>query len=182
LQALAMAKGGDFAGAQTLIDTTAPDCYLCLRIRGQIAAEMRNWPAAEHWFREAVRQAPSLPFAYADWGAERLSHDDPDGAVAVLRQGHETAPHYADALELTGEALMRKGDYHGAAAQFRSTDAAAPQWGRNHLHWGESLLRLGREREAKAQLDSARRLAISASDRAELGALGRAAPDRAHAR
>ncbi len=32
---------------------------------------------------------------------------------------------FADSLELTGEALMRKGDYRRALAKFRSADEAA---------------------------------------------------------
>lgn len=56
LQALAMAKAGDVTGADALIDTTAADCYLCLRVRGLIAAERRDWLAADRWLGEAVRQ------------------------------------------------------------------------------------------------------------------------------
>jgi tetratricopeptide (TPR) repeat protein len=171
LQALAMAKVGDAAGSLALIETTPTDCYLCLRVRGRIAAQMHDWPAAERWFGEAARQAPSMPFAFAEWGEERLARGDADGAISVLERAHETGPLFADALELMGEALLRKGDYRGAADKFRSADEAAPHWGRNHLRWGESLLRVGREREAKAQLQTARRLNLDVSDRAELDAL-----------
>jgi tetratricopeptide (TPR) repeat protein len=171
LEALAMVKAGDAAGALSLIETTPADCYLCLRVRGQIAAQMHDWPAAERWFGEAARQAPSLPFAFAEWGEERLARGDADGALFELQLAHETAPLFADALELMGEALMRKGDYRHAVDKFRSADEAAPRWGRNHLRWGESLLRLGREREAKAQLETARRLNLDGSVRAELDAV-----------
>ncbi len=171
LEALALAKQGDAAGADALIQTTPADCYLCLRVRGQIAAQARDWPTAERWFGEATRQAPSMPFAFADWGAERLARGDADGAIAVLERAHENGPHFADALELMGEALMRKGDYRGAVDKFRSADGAAPRWGRNHFRWGQSLLHIGREHEAKAQLETARRLSLGASDRAELDAL-----------
>lgn len=171
LQALAMAKVGDAAGSVALIETTPADCYLCLRVRGQIAAQAHDWPAAERWFAEATRQAPSMPFAFADWGAERLAHGDADGAIAVLKRAHENGPHFADALELMGEALMRKGDFRGAVDQFRSADEAAPRWGRNHLRWGESLLRIGREHDAKAQLEAARRLSLYGPERSELDAL-----------
>lgn len=171
LEALAMAKTGDTAGAAALIETTPADCYLCLRARGQIATETHDWPTAEHWFGEATRQAPSLPYAFTDWGAERLTHGDLDGAIAVLQQAHKTGPRFADPVELMGEALMRKGNYPGAVAQFRVADKTAPQWGRNHLRWGQSMLRIGHERESKAQLDRARRLSLSTSDRAELDAM-----------
>lgn len=38
LEALAEARSGDIAVAETLIATTPLDCYLCLRVRGRIAA------------------------------------------------------------------------------------------------------------------------------------------------
>jgi tetratricopeptide (TPR) repeat protein len=171
LQALAMAKAGDISGADALIDTTAADCYLCLRVRGLIAAERRDWPAADRWFSEAVRQAPSVPFAYADWGAEQLQRNDADGAMAVLQKAHEVGPHFAEPLELMGEALMRKRDFRGAIAKFSQAEEAAPRWGKNQLRWSESLLRIGYERQAKAHLDKASHLSLSSSDRAELDAL-----------
>ena len=55
LVALAMAKTGDVTGAEALISATPLDCYLCLRVRGQIAAIHHDWPTAERWFAEAVR-------------------------------------------------------------------------------------------------------------------------------
>jgi tetratricopeptide (TPR) repeat protein len=179
LEALAMVKDGDAAGAETLIASTPFDCYLCLRVRAQIAAEKPDWPSAEHWFGEATRQAPSLAFAWSEWGRERLTHGDADGAIAVLRRAHEVGPHFADPLETTGEALMRKGDYRGAIAEFRLVDESSPHWGLNHLYWGQALLRTGREREAKAQFVKASSLTLPAAERAQLDTLlGRMPPGR----
>jgi hypothetical protein len=127
LEALAMAKGGDAASAETLIETKPADCYLCLRVRGQIATERHDWPTAERWFKGATRQAPSLPFAFTEWGVERLTRGDADGAIAVLQRAHEVGPHFAEPLELTGEALMRKGDYSGAVAKFRESFRVQPR-------------------------------------------------------
>jgi hypothetical protein len=171
LEALAMAREGDIAGAETLIGTTPADCYLCLRVRGQIATAKRDWLTAERWFDAAARQAPSLPFAFTDWGAERLAHGDTDGAIAMLQRAHEVGPHFADPLELMGEALMHKGDYRSAAAKFRLADGSASQWGVNHLRLGQSLLHLGFRREAKEQFDKARSLSLSVADRAQLDSL-----------
>lgn len=173
LEALAMAKSGDTGSAEMLIESTPTDCYLCLRVRGQIATEKHDWSTAERWFGEAARQAPSLPFAFTDWGRQRLNHGDMSGAIAVLQHAHEAGPHLADPLELMGEALMRQGDYEGAIAKFRLADKAAPRWGRNHLLWGESLLHTGHERDAKVQLELAHHLTLSPSERAELDTLSR---------
>ncbi len=169
--ALAMAKLDDAKGAWTMIGQTPLDCYFCVRTRGQIAATGRDWPAAQRWFAEAVRQGPSLPFAYMDWGQMLLAEGDPDGAIAKLDLAHKTGPRFADPLELWGEALTRKGDFAGAVAKFAEADRWAPHWGRNHLRWGEALLKLGRPDEARAEFKTAAALDLSAEDRAALSGL-----------
>ena len=151
-----------------MIGPSSTDCYLCLRVRGQIAAAQQDWPGAARWFAQAARQAPALPLAYADWGEMLLARGDPDGAVAKLAIAHANGPQFADALELWGEALMRKGDYAGAVLKFTWADRLAPRWGRNHLRWGEAMARLGRADEAKAQWRTAAGLDLSIADRAEL--------------
>ena len=166
--ALADAKLGDFAGAQQQIAATPPDCNLCVRMRGQIAAAMHDWPTADRWFAEAVRQAPSLPFAYAEWGKSLLARGDPDAAIAKLQIAHAKSAHFADAMELWGEALAAKGDVAGAALKFAQADQDAPHWGRNHLRWGQALLGAGRYAQARAQFEAADDLGLSAPDRAAL--------------
>ncbi len=173
--ALALAKLGDAAGAQALIAATPLDCYLCVRMRGQIAATAHEWPAAQRWFAEAVRQGPSLPFAETDWGLMLLDEGDPDAAVVKLEAAAKKGPHFADPQELWGEALMRKGDFAGAAGRFEAADRDAPHWGRNHLRWGEALAKLGRMDEARAQWRTAAGLELSAADRATLQGLLKAA-------
>ena len=168
LRAQALAALGRGDEAQRAADLAPLDCYLCLRMRGVAAASRRDWPAAEGWLARAVRQAPSIPFAYADWGAMLLAKGDVDGALARLALAHANAPHFADALELSGEALMRKGDVAGAVGKFREADRNAPRWGRNHLRWGQALTRLGRRDEARSQYRAAAQLDLSAADRAEL--------------
>ncbi|HEX3846226.1 MAG TPA: hypothetical protein VHV81_02515 [Steroidobacteraceae bacterium] len=173
LEALATAKAGDGPGAKALIETTPGDCYLCLRVRGQIAADSSDWPAAERWFAEAALIGPSLPFAFTDWGRERLAHGDVEGALAVLERAHRAGPQFADPLELAGEALMRKGDWDRAAERFHAAAELSPAWGRNHLKWGESLLRSDHARQGRTHLALARGLFLTESERAQLGKLSK---------
>ena len=168
LEALAQARAGDVDGAEALISTTPADCYLCLRVRGLIATEKKDWPGAGRWFAEAARQGPSLPFDYADWGAMLLAKGDVDAAIAKFALARAKGPHFADPMELWGEALMRKGDYAGAAAKFTEADKDAPNWGRNHLRWGQALAKLGRADAAGAQWRAAAGMELTAADRAEL--------------
>ena len=168
LLALARAKLGDVADADAMGSATPPDNYEWIRMRGQIAALRRDWPVADGWFAEATRQAPSIPFAFTEWGAALLAKGDPDAAIGKFELAHQKGPNFADPMELWGEALMRKGDFAGAAARFADADRDAPSWGRNHLRWGEALLHLGNAREARAQFQTAGRLDLSVRDRAAL--------------
>jgi tetratricopeptide (TPR) repeat protein len=128
LIALAMAKTGDVAGAQALIAQTSLDCYLCIRIRGQIAAIQRDWPTAERWFAEAVRQAPSLPFAYSEWGEVELAKGDNNGALEEFAAAHQRGPHFADPLKGWGDALARQGQWSSALAKYDEALEYAPNW------------------------------------------------------
>jgi tetratricopeptide (TPR) repeat protein len=128
LEALAMARTGDVAGAQALIATTPLDCYPCLRVRGQIAAQMKDWRSAERWFADAARQAPSLPFAWSEWGDMRLARGDLAGAIAVFQIAHKTGPHFADPLKGWGDALARQGRWSDARARYGEALKFAPAW------------------------------------------------------
>lgn len=128
LEALAMAKVGDVAGAETLVSATPLDCYLCVRVRGQIAAIQQDWATAERWFAEAARQAPSLPFAFYDWGEMRLAKGDIDGAIAKFETAHQESPHFADALKGWGDALARRGQTKTALAKYKEALKYAPNW------------------------------------------------------
>jgi hypothetical protein len=170
LEALALARQGDAAGAAALIGATPPDCYLCLRLRGQIAAQTGDGQAAEHWFAAGAAQAPSLPFAYADWGAMLLGRGDAAGAIAKFNLANQKSPHFADPLEGWGEALMAKNQSHLALVKFAEAEKYAPNWGRLHLKWGEALAYAGKPAEAKAQFARAATLDLTPSEKSELAA------------
>jgi tetratricopeptide (TPR) repeat protein len=151
LVALAQAKSGDARAAWTTIAKTPLDCYLCLRVRGRIAAEQKNWNGAANWFARAVALAPSVPFAYTEWGQMLLAKGDLDGAVAKFESAHVKGPHYADPLEMWGEALVARNRSDLALAKFEEAAKYAPNWKRLHQKWGEALTYLGRKDEAAKQ-------------------------------
>jgi len=170
--AYANARLGDFVAAHALIDKTPLDCYLCLRMRGNIRTAERNWDAAAYWFARATVYAPSLPFAWHDWGLMLLAKGDADGAIAKFEEAHKRGPHFADALEGLGEALMAKNEPGRALEKFAAANTYAPNWGRLHLEWGDALLAAGRTDDAKMQFDAASGLELSAADRAALKSKG----------
>jgi hypothetical protein len=168
LLAEALAQSGDLDGAQGAINATPLDCYNCLRERGRIAAVKKNWPVANDWFARAVAAAPSVPFAYDDWGGMLLAKGDADAAIAQFTRANEKGPHFADQLEGWGEALMAKNQSHLALAKFEEAEKYAPNWGRLHLKWGEALGYAERKDDAQKQYQKASTLDLTAADKAEL--------------
>jgi tetratricopeptide (TPR) repeat protein len=166
--ALIRAEFGDSKGAHALIDKTPADCDMCIRFRGRIDALEKNWAGADAWFARAVAMAPSIPFAYADWGAMLLAKGDYDGAIAKFTRANQKGPHFADPLEMWGEALILKNRSDLALAKFEEANRYAPNWGRLHLKWGEALSYAGRKGEARKQFAVANSLDLSAPDKAAL--------------
>ena len=132
-RAFVLAHLGRQTEAEALIAAAPLDCYLCLRMRGKIAAAKSDWAGAARWFGEARRQGPSLPFADTDWGEMLLAKGDLAGAIAHLSAAHDISPHFADPLELWGETLLRQGDVDGALGRLREAEHYAPSWTRPHI-------------------------------------------------
>ena len=128
LEAEALARTGDLAGAETLIASTPLDCYRCLRVRAEVAAARGDRPASERWFAEAVRQAPSLPFAYTEWAEARLARGDAAGAIPLFRTATLKSPGFADPLKGWGDALARQGRWSEAAGRYDTALKHAPAW------------------------------------------------------
>ena len=166
--ALAKAETGDFAGAHALVDKAPLDCYRCLRMRGKVRAQEHKPGAAAYWFKRAVNLAPSIPFAYADWGQMLMHMGDLDGAIAKFETAHQKGPHFADPLEMWGEALMQKSRSDLALEKFSEANKYAPNWGRLHLKWGEALLWSGDKGAAKKQFAIAAHLDLTQAEKAAL--------------
>ena len=168
LLALARAHLGDLPGARALIGVTAADCYDCLRFRGTIASLAGEDGRADYWFARATGAAPSIPFAFHDWGRSLLARGKPDDAIAQFKIANQKGPHFADPLEGWGEALMARNQSHLALAKFAEAGKYAPNWGRLHLKWGEALAYAGKKDEAAKQFAQAATLDLTPSEKTEL--------------
>ncbi|MBV9569765.1 MAG: hypothetical protein JO056_00805 [Alphaproteobacteria bacterium] len=164
----AYAHSGKFPAAHALIDRTPVDCYLCVRSRGKIDAQERHWAGAGYWFARAAKMAPSIPFAYLEWGAMLMAKGDLDGAMAKFKVASGKAPRFADPLEMWGEALIAKNRSDLALAKFEGANGHAPRWGRLHLKWGEALLWSGDKAGAQRQFVVASPLGLSSAEKVEL--------------
>ena len=162
------ARAGRFAAAHAEIDRTPGDCVACNTARGNIDALENKPAAAAWWFARAIAEGPSIPFAYADWGAMLLHRADYNGAIAKLAAANRKGPHFADPQEMWGEALMQENRSDLALAKFAEANRYAPNWGRLHLEWGKALFYLGHRAEAQQQLVITSHLGLNPSDAAAL--------------
>lgn len=174
--AYAYARSGNLKGSEALIAKTPHDCYVCLQMRGRIAAAKGDKSGAEQWFRSAVDFAPALPFAYADWGAALMASGDIRGAIAKFRRANEKGPHDADPLEMWGEALMAMNRSDLALAKFEEADKYTHNWGHLHLKWGDALWYAGDHSGAYVQYRAAGASELSAADKIVLAAHLKNAP------
>ncbi len=126
--AYAEAMTGDTASATALISQTPTDCYLCVRTRAKVATAAGDTATADHWFAEAVRQAPDLPMAYFEWGEALLARGDLAGAARELALAHEKGPHFADALKAWGDVLAKQGRLSDALEKYDEALKYAPDW------------------------------------------------------
>jgi tetratricopeptide (TPR) repeat protein len=149
--AMALALAGDAAGARMVADATPSDCYPCEVARASAAAAAKDWGRADFWFAHATALAPSIPYAYTEWGKMLRAKGDLDGAIAQFEHAHAKGPHYADPLEMWGEALIAKSRSDLAVAKFEEAARYAPNWPRLHQKWGEALTYAGRKDEAAKQ-------------------------------
>jgi tetratricopeptide (TPR) repeat protein len=168
LIAFAEAKLGDYGSAEATISKTPADCYRCLIVRAQIAAMRGQGARADWWLARATKQAPSIPFAYADWGQALLARGKPDEAIGKFTLANQKGPHFADPLEMWGEALMAKNKPGRALAKFTEAEKYAPNWGRLHLKWGEALFYAGKQDDAQKQFTLAAGLGLTPGEKAEL--------------
>ena len=168
LLADAKAEQGDIAAARQLIAPTPVDCYDCVRMRGRIDTAAHNWAGAAFWFALAVREGPSLPGAFGDWGNMLLAKGDPNAAIDKFAAANAKGPRFADPLEGWGEALMRANRSDLALGKFEAANRFAPNWGHLHLEWGAALFYLGRKNQARAQWDLAAQLFLTPEDRTTL--------------
>ncbi|HEY6457643.1 MAG TPA: hypothetical protein VIY90_20385 [Steroidobacteraceae bacterium] len=126
--AYAEAMTGNIASATALIAQTPNDCYVCVRTRANVAAAAHDAATADHWFAEAVRQAPDLPMAYFEWGEALLARGDLAGAARELAMAHDKGPHFADPLKVWGDVLARQGKTKEALEKYEESLKYAPNW------------------------------------------------------
>lgn len=126
--AYALSRAGQQAEAERIAAQLPQNCYRCARARGWVATTAQDWSRADREFAEAVREGPSLPGAYYDWGASLLVRGDAEGAMQKFEAAHKRGPHFADPLKAWGDALEHQGKSKAAIAKYDEAFKFAPNW------------------------------------------------------
>ena len=166
--AISLVRAGDKDRAEKILSKIPTDCYLCARARGTVALVESQFGRADYWYRRAIADAPRLPAAYFELGALVIKRGRLDEAVSLFGSAQQYGPHFADPLEMWGEALMLKNRSDLALIKFADANKYAPNWGRLHMKWGEALGYVGRKGEARAQYHITSTLDLSVDDQVEL--------------
>jgi tetratricopeptide (TPR) repeat protein len=118
------------ASGQADPDESIDAAYYIAMSEGDGAAALRtaakDWARADFWFAHAVARAPSIPYAYAQWGRMLMAKGDLDGAIAKFASAHRKGPHFADPLEMWGEALIARNRSDLAVEKFEEAAKYAP--------------------------------------------------------
>jgi tetratricopeptide (TPR) repeat protein len=128
LLAEAYARVGRNADADALLGLLPLDVYDGWRARGRIASLRHDYVAAEKAFAEAVRQAPSIPHAYLDWGDMLAAKGDLTEATAKYTEANRLGPHWADPLKAWGDVLAKQDHPREALKKYRQALERAPHW------------------------------------------------------
>src|SRR5581483_11903949 len=97
-----------------------------------------------------------------------LARGDAIGAIAKFKLANQKSPHFADPIEMWGEALMAKNQSHLALGKFAEAEKYAPNWRRLHLKWGEAFAYVGTKDDAKSQFARPAALHLPPSEKSEL--------------
>jgi tetratricopeptide (TPR) repeat protein len=166
--AIAYGRLGNSAKAAALAERLAKDCYDCARARGWAAAAAGDRRGAERWFREAIRQGPSIPMAYSELGEMLLRAGDLTGAAQRFEEASRRGPGWADPLKLWGDSLVRQDRHQEAVQKYVAAAERAPRWGLLHIELAKAQWRIGRRDDARATLKAAARMDLGVRDRTRL--------------
>lgn len=170
-----MALAGDPAEGARVAAASAPDCYPCLVRRVEIAILARDWPAAESFAAQAIRQGPSLPPAYYHHGRQLLARGNVEGALRQFDEAHRRGPRWAEPLRARADALFAQRRLDEALRDYARAAERAPRWGDLHLAWARALWASGRRAEAVAKLRAAAVMGLAPAERARLRSMWAAA-------
>jgi len=128
LLAEAYARVARNAEADAVLAAMPADAYDSHLAQGQVAELRRNFAGAETALAAAVREAPSIPRAYFDWGNLLLEKGDLAGAAMKYAEASRRGRHWADPLKAWGDVLAKQGKPEDALEKYDEALKYAPRW------------------------------------------------------
>jgi tetratricopeptide (TPR) repeat protein len=128
LLAEAYAHVGRDTDANELLAAIPTDVYDGYRARGRVATLRRDYTNGEVAFGNAVREGPSIPRAYLDWGDLLAAKGDPAAALAKYAEASRRGPNWADPLKAWGDLLAKQGKTKAALEKYDAALKRAPNW------------------------------------------------------
>lgn len=128
LLAEAYARVGRNADADALLAAIPTDVYDGYLAKGRVAILRRDYASAETALAEAVREGPSIPRAYFEWGDLLAEKGDLAAALVKYAEADRLGPHWADPLKAWGDVLAKQGRIKEALAKYDQALKYAPNW------------------------------------------------------
>jgi len=128
LLAEAYAQVGRDTDANELLAAIPTDVYDGYRARGRVATLRRDYTNGAGAFGNAVRESPSIPRAYLDWGDLLAAKGDPAAALAKYAEASRRGPNWADPLKAWGDLLAKQGKTKAALEKYDAALKRAPNW------------------------------------------------------
>jgi tetratricopeptide (TPR) repeat protein len=124
----ALARMGRHGEADALAAQIPNNSYDSWRARARIATLRGDFDTGDKALAEAVRQAPSIPRAFSDWGDLLVAKGDLVGALTKYAEANRLGPHFADPLKAWGDVLVKQGKIEEALAKYNEALQYAPNW------------------------------------------------------
>ena len=84
--------------------------------------------AANQSYKDAIKLAPTVPYAYYRYGIALLARGDLASAEVRFTEAHRRGPKWADPLKGLGDIRSRQGRWEDAARYYRNALKFAPEW------------------------------------------------------
>jgi len=165
---VAASQAGNHAGAIAKFSEmikVMPSCSDCFYNIGVSQSQLKDYPAAEAAFKQAITLRPDYVEAYnglaAVYNAERKMDLAAEAAAQAAKLSAETSVGGGNAETLTtqGVILWNAGKIPEATAQFEQAIKADANYGPAHYHYGMALLNQGKLPEALTEFESYLKLA-----------------------
>jgi len=133
----------------------SPDSYLLSEMRAESFEQQGRDAEAEQEYRKAITSSGSDPIPYIEFGRFKCKRNEPEDAVAVLKEALARAPYNVRANDLMGQACFMKGDYAVAIPHLRNAMQVSPANEDTRIRLAESLTNVGQIQEAVTVLEGA---------------------------